>query len=330
MDKNELLVVGGQQKEGSSTKKKCQKYHKGVIVRADVSSGKAERVLEYASPPDVYAAREYGTVSFGAATLRDDRFYVCTKTEVLIYSLPDFKQIGYVSLPCFNDVHYVRPTKAGTLLVVSTGLDIVVEVSLKGEVLREWNVLGQDTWARFSKEVDYRKVASTKPHQSHPNYVFYIEDDLWVTRFEQRDAVCLTQPGLKLEIGIGKPHDGMLYNGRIYFTVVSGYVVVFDVVSKRLEKVFNLNEMGKRNKMALGWCRGLKVLDDNNVIVGFTRLRLTKIRENVRWVKYITGVTESPEDLLPTRIVQYDLEKGKLIWELELESAGMNTIFSIH
>ena len=32
----------------------------------------------------------------------------------------------------------------------------------------------------------------------------------------------------------------------------------------------------------------------------------------------------------PTRIARYDLSKNALVDELDLESAGMNTVFSIH
>jgi hypothetical protein len=329
MNMNELFIVGGQEKERAPYQKTWQKYQKGVIVRVDLAAGRAERVLEYVSPPETYADDAGASISFGAATLRDNHLYVCTKTEVLTYLFPAFKQIGYISLPCFNDVHHVRPSNTGTLLVVSTGLDLVVEVTPEGEVVREWNVLGQDPWARFSKEVDYRKVATTKPHQSHPNYVFQLGDDIWVTRFEQHDAVCLTRPGSRFEIGVEKPHDGILYNGRLYFTIVSGYIVVIDAASGKVEKVFNLNQMGRGDKAALGWCRGLKVVDDNRVIVGFSRLRATKFKENIRWVKYITGFAETL-GYLPTRVAHYDLEKGKLLWEFELEAFGLNTVFSIH
>ena len=76
-----------------------------------------------------------------------------------------------------------QPGADGTVLVADTGLDLVVEVSLQGEVLREWSVLEDDTWQRFSRAIDYRKVPETKPHKSHPNHVFRLGDEITKSRF---------------------------------------------------------------------------------------------------------------------------------------------------
>lgn len=78
--------------------------------------------------------------------------------------------------------------------MVNTGLDMVVRVTPEGRVLEEWDVLLEPAWQRFSRDIDYRKIVSTKPHRSHPNFVFELGDEVWVTRFEQRDAICLTAP----------------------------------------------------------------------------------------------------------------------------------------
>ncbi len=37
----------------------------------------------------------------------------------------------------------------------------------EGQVLAEWNVLGEEPWSRFSRDVDYRKIVSKKPRLSH-------------------------------------------------------------------------------------------------------------------------------------------------------------------
>src|SRR5205807_3541516 len=130
------------------------------------------------------------------------------------------RRVGYVSLPCFNDLHHVRPSGDGNLIAVNTGLDMVVKFTPQGRVLQEWWVLDEPRWSRFSRTLDYRKVESTKPHQSHPNFAFVLEGDLWVTRFRQRDAICLTKPGGRIDIGVESPHDGLLSGNRIWFTTV--------------------------------------------------------------------------------------------------------------
>jgi hypothetical protein len=161
-------------------------YKKGVILLVDSQTGIADSCIEYVSPSDTHAPRD--PILFKSGTLHENRLYVCTQTEVLVYDLPSFTRVGYVSLPCFNDVHHVRPTPEGHLLIANSGLEMVLEVTLSGDVLRAWNVLGQDPWANFSREVDYRKGINLKPHQAHPNYVFYLDGEIWTTRFEQRDA----------------------------------------------------------------------------------------------------------------------------------------------
>src|SRR4029079_9381251 len=96
-----------------------------------------------------------------------------------------------VSLPFFNDVHHVRPSGDGNILVANAGLEMVLELDGAGRVLQAWNVLGEDPWRRIDPHVDYRWI-STKPHRAHPNFLFYLDDELWATRFHQGDAVSLS------------------------------------------------------------------------------------------------------------------------------------------
>jgi prepilin-type processing-associated H-X9-DG protein len=299
----------------------------GLVLRVRPETGSVETCISHVSPPGVIPAED-ATILFKAGTLSGDRLYACTQTEVLVYALPGFERLSYISLPCFNDVHHVRPTQRGTLLIANTGLDAVLEVAPDGVVVREWSVLGEDTWARFSRDIDYRRVVSTKPHRSHPNYVFEVGDDVWVTRFEQRDAVCLTRPGRRIDIGVERPHDGVLHGGRAYFTTVDGHVVIGDPGTGRRERVIDLNAIESAGR-PLGWCRGLLVLDPDTVVVGFSRLRATRFRDKVRWVRErIRSGALAPD--LPTRIVAYDLRRRRALWRVDLEAAGMSAVFSIH
>lgn len=330
MKDKDLYVIGGQQKkkEGIKVTNEWQMYKQGLIIRVDPENGTSEICVEYVTPPEACAAEQDPSILFKAGTILNNKLYVCTQTEVLIYALPYFERIGYVSLPCFNDLHHVRPTPEGNLLIAVTGLDMVVEVTLQGEVLREWNVLGEDPWTRFSRAVDYRQIITTKPHYAHPNYVFQVGKNIWVTRFEQKDAICLTQPYHHIQIGLERPHDGVVYEESVYFTTVDGQIVVANPKSGQLEQVVDLNELTNSDR-ALGWCRGLKVLDREHVIVGFTGLRATKFRKNLRWVKHRFGLRKTVGNL-PTRIALFDLNRRKLCWEQNLEELGMDVIFSIH
>lgn len=320
-----LYVLGARQRELLlHTEEEYRLYDSALILEVNAESGESRVCLEYKSPPKVRASDE-ASIVFKAGALIGKNLYACTSTEVLILQVPEFKRIGYVSLPCFNDLHHVTPTRDGNLLVANTGLEMVVKLTPEGKVLTKWNVLGEDPWARFSRSVDYRKVESTKPHQSHPNFVFEMGDDVWVTRFEQRDAVCLTHPEKRISIGVQRPHDGVVFGEHVYFTTVDGRIVIANCHSLQAEHIVDLNEFGEERQTLLGWCRGLLPLDESRIWVGFTRVRKTKFKENVLWIKH--GFRETGK---PTHIALYDLAAKRCLREIDLEQYGLNVLFGIY
>jgi hypothetical protein len=301
-------------------------YEAALILEVDTEFGAVRTCVQYETPPELRAGVG-ASVNFHGSTLAGDTLYTCTTTEVLIFQLPEFKQVGYISLPCFNDVHHVAPTSDGNLLVVSTGLDLVVKVSRDGKVLAEWSAIAEDTWARFSRNIDYRKVESTKPHKAHPNFVFELDRELWVTRFNQRDAVTLNGSGRRIEIAVEKPHDGLVCGDRIYFSVVDGKIVIVNRHSLAVEQMIDLREIGREDDQVLpAWCRGLLPVDERRIWVGFTRIRETQFRENIRWVK--TALHHGTV-VKPTHIALYDIVEKRRLKQVELEPYGMNTVFAI-
>ena len=66
----------------------------------------------------------------------------------------------------------------------------------------------------------------------------------------------------------------------------------------------------------------------NRVLIGFSRVRPSKIRENVRWMKHRVGLRENA-GTMGTHIACYDLERGEHEWDIDLESHGLNAVFSI-
>lgn len=322
-----LLVVGGRQKKTAHFDEDWHGYRSGVVAWVDPDTGDMEEVLTYESPPET-VPDERPSMLFKAGHLNGQTLIACTRTEIMEFELPSFERRTHISLPYFNDIHHVRPGRNGTFLVVVTGLDLVAEVSSGGDTLNMWNVLGEDPWHRFSPEVDYRKVATTQPHQSHPNFSFVIGDDFWVTRFGQRDAVSLTNPGERIYLGGEAPHDGVVYGDKVYFTTIDGRVVVADTGTKEVVLDIDLNEIDGGSK-SLGWCRGMYVVDEQRVVVGFSRLRPSVFRENVQWVRHRFGKRES-SGARPTRIVCYDLSARSIVWDHDLEPVGLNAVFSIH
>lgn len=335
---NDLFVVGGTMYPDAARMNEWRQYEKAVALQVDPGTRDVRPMLDYVSPMEV--CPEHPSVVFKAGSLDAERLYLCTQTEILVYRRSDLSVEHYISIPLFNDLHHVAPSGNGTFLVAVTGLDMVAELSTDGTILHEWNVLGQDPWQRFSRDVDYRKVQTTKPRQAHPNFVFMIGDDVWATRCDLNDAVCLTTPGKRINL-IGDPnnpvqfvHDGVAANGRIYFTSVDGHILIADPATLTVMETVSIGEILKY-AYPLGWCRGIKVLDGDRVIVAFSRLRSTKLKDKVSWakaqVKKVAGIGNYEESLplLPTRICCLDLGARRMEWELDLEEYGMNAIFSV-
>ena len=320
-----VYVLGGKQRRLLlKDEEEWNLYESALILKLDTSSGAVQTCVEYKTRSEA-RAHEHSSSIFKSGTLVGDTLYACTNTEILVFKLPGFEQINYITLPCFNDVHHVTPAHDGTLLVVTTGLDMVVRVTAQGELLEAWSALAEPPWQRFSREIDYRKVASTKPHQSHPNFAFELGSEVWVTRLRQRDALCLTDRGKRIDIALEMPHDGLVRGKDIYFSLVDGRLVIADADTLSVARVFDFKSMDDPNAL-LGWCRGLLPLADGRIWVGFTRVRKTLIRENVQWVKRVLreGMLEKP-----THVALYDLAAGRCLQEFDLEPHGMNIIFSI-
>ena len=320
----ELYVVGGQAR--STIFRKLDEWHscrKAVVIQIGPESGRVRRGVEYVSPPDV-CADESAAVLFKSASLQNNQLYACTSTEVLVYDLPEFRLAHYITHPYFNDLHHVCPTPEGTLLVAVTGLDLVVEITVDGKVVREWNVLGEDTWQRFNRNTDYRRVLTTKPHQSHPNHVFYLDGEIWVTRFKQRDAISLSPPGRRIDIAVQLPHDGLVTDDSIYFTTVDGHIVRAGRDNLKVEQVFDLNQVQGSDQEVRGWCRGLLPVSKTRFWVGFSYLRPTKFRENLSWIT--SGIARGPKH---SHIALFDMEQNRCIQEIPLARYGIDVVFSL-
>lgn len=322
-----LYLIGGEQKDDLTGRDEWHRHRAGVVIRLDPNSQTAERILEYQSPPEVCPDADPSFL-LKSGTLWHDTLFACSATEVLIYDFPSMQLRQRISHPCFNDLHHVTPGPEGKLYVASTGLDQVVEMSADGDILRQWCVLeDKDVWHRHSPDVDYRKVPTTKPHDAHPNYVFFLDNHVWATRCKQRDAICLTDPGRRFQVGGDRPiHDGVVTDHGIYFTQVDAHVTIVDRDTLQVRENYDLAKMmsGLRRP---GWCRGLHVVDEDHVLVGFSRLRPTKWQKNVGWLKL--------NELrllyrLPARVGLFNLKEQRAVWEIPLQDFGLTTVFSIH
>ena len=92
-----LLILGGQQKKFAHGLAEWQRHERATMLRIDPADDSSRVLLEYQSPPEVCADEEPAFL-FRAGTIYEDRLYVPTLTEVLVYSLPGLEQVGYLSL----------------------------------------------------------------------------------------------------------------------------------------------------------------------------------------------------------------------------------------
>src|SRR5271157_1350203 len=130
----QLYVLGARQRNLLfQQEREWNLYEAGLILQLDTEAGAVRTCLEYRTPPEARANENSSTV-FKSGTLAGDVLYACTSTEVLIYKLPEFQQLGYISLPCFNDVHHVTPASDENLLAAVTGLDMVVKFTPQGKL----------------------------------------------------------------------------------------------------------------------------------------------------------------------------------------------------
>ena len=318
-----LLVVGGRKRGDRSLLERSSSwygYGLGVILQLDADG--IHTALEYQSRPGTCGPDD--AVLFKSASRVGDRLYCCTQTEVIVFELPGFREVAHISLHCFNDVHHVVPTQSGTLLVAVSGMEMVIEITLEGEVVHEWNVLGEDTWATHDRNVDYRTGIDLKPHRAHPNHVFVLGDEPFATRFELRDAISLVDCTRRIDVGGERIHDGVVHDGHVHFTTVDGEIVVVDATTLQVVARHTLARRGRRrsNDVVLGWCRALHI-DRDWCWVGFSRIRPTRLRQTVSWVR-----THGAEQA-PTRIARYRMSDWECDAEIDLEPYGLNAVFSV-
>lgn len=297
-------------------------FESAVLLELDTDTGEARSILEYQGAADRVPETDPSHI-FKTAAWDGDRLLLCTQTEVLVFDPRQCKIERTISHPCFNDVHHVARI-GGRLHVVSTGLDAVFVLDENDAICAEFSATDHDIWERFDRNTDYRRVATTKPHGAHPNFVFETEASAWVTRFEQRDAIRLDGklPGIK--VGDAPIHDGVPVGDSVWFTSVPGSVIRADPRTGQRIATYDLNTFPRPSAEPLGWCRGILV-EPERTLVGFSRLRPTLFKQNLSWLR--TAVNR-PEPS-PTRVTAYDLEGRRELATWALEPFGMSAIFGI-
>lgn len=92
-----------------------------------------------------------------------------------------------------------------------------------------------------------------------------------------------------------------------------------------MDEIVDLKQINGSDALS-GWCRGILPLDETRIWVGFTRVRKTKFRENLLWVKNVfrPGMRQKA-----THLALYDIVDRRCLQEFDLEPYGMNIIYSV-
>lgn len=297
----------------------------GELAIVDWKTKKIETLIKYKTDAE-FAADVLPSIYFTSASLIGDKLFLCSTTQVFVYDYPSLELTLEINHPWFNDVHHVTCIDQ-IIYVASTGIDAVLGFDFNGDLVSAQHVDNDDLWFRRSSSTDYRKIASTKPHDNHPNFVFELDGQIWATRFKQKDAVNLSNRAETINLSDEMVHDGHVKGEYIYFTSVNGHVIQVDKREKRVIRDYNLNEMDDRG-VPLGWCRGV-CIEGDIAYVAFSKLRTTKIEENLRWLKAAIKKEGTNYDVLPARVSMFDLKQETLLDEFTVPPEHMSIIFSV-
>jgi hypothetical protein len=294
---------------------------RGHLAILDPDGG-VERIVPFPGDPATVPGPLAHQELTCAALDRDGLVVQPTHTELLWIDPATLAVVRRVSHPLFHNVHSaaVHPVD-GRIALTCAGIESVLELSPSGALLAHHFLRGGSFAEAYPGVSDFRLADhdAFKPHSHHPNHACWVGDELWVTRFETKDAVSIPH-GRRVALG-GVPHDGRLRAGRAWFTRITGQVVVVDPASATLERTIDL--AAAAGPLALGWCRGVEVAE-GRLFVGFSMLRSTWHREVLRHLIY-----GAAGEKRPTRVVEADPATGAVLREWILGGAAGGTVYGV-
>jgi len=322
-----LVITGGRQRTFDHNIDEWSGYDRAISIEITNNRGELNisKSIDYLSPNECMAEKD-ASITFKSGSINHEELWIPTQTEVLQFDPKTYQTISRISHPAFNDVHHVMVSSRNTLIVTSTGLDALFEFSRQGELLNEWSCTDTPVWEKFNQKTDYRRVLTTKPHISHPNFCFEYKGQFWVTRMKQKDTYCV-QTGESIALGESETHDGFLVGDNAYFTHVEAHVTKVDMRTKKVVKRYDLKSQNKSKKY-FGWCRAFYYINDDYFLVGFTRIRPSKFHQGMQWLNGKIRPKNWP-GCHPTMVCLLNTQEMKIEWKLNLEDYDVNAIFSI-
>jgi len=322
-----LLITGAILRDNGYELGEGKYYGKAILLSLNLNSGDVEEVLSVATG-NKNTPEEYPNLEFTVGDIEDGKLWLSTDTEIRLYKYPELELLKTFSYPCFHNIHSIA-VRGEQLYATSTGLDMVVVLDKNtGEIIEQINAEYKPVWHRFSADIDYRKLYSTRPHDCHPNYIFWVDNQPWVTRCTQEDAVCLNDQSKRIDIsGPEKAisvHDGVVNGDKVYFTSVDGCIVIADINSLETIETIELYNI-KGYGGIRGWCRGLYIKDDL-FYIGFSRLRKTRAKGKLAWLsRFSSHLTPSKQ----SSILVFDIKKRLIIRDYPIPEEAIDAVYSI-
>lgn len=303
----EVTLTGGRLKPDGQ-----KNYDQARIIKLKIDKDIVSLTSQYTHDFSSSVLSENTDQIFKSASYSEDSIIVVTETDIVEIS-PDTLQLkNQYSAPCFNDMHHAVKYKNG-FLVANTGLDNVVYFDKENSTTELLPAMIGANLTRFKSSVDYRLAANTKPHFAHPNFIFELNGEPWVTRCDNMDALCLVDHSKRIELANELVHDGVVFKNNIYFTTVDGQIKVFNTESLELRHSLQLNEFIPN---VTGWCRGILPISTNLTFVGLSKVRRSKKSQFLPQQNH-------------ARLLLIDIFERKLICDIDVSQFGIDAIFSI-
>jgi len=301
------------------------RYNGAVVQFINWENKQVDNEIKYLSPVENIGMGL--SMMFKGAYRSGEDLWIVTNTEVLQYEMTNNKLVSVFSDPSFNDLHGVYVNNE-EIYICNTGLEIVQCMNTKGEITNQWNIAEYPTWDRFDKEVDYRKIATTKPHEVHINHIFNLDGEMWVNLGSQRKAQSLDNKDRIIDLdsmfGVDEKvlcHDGLVKGDFIYFTSVNGSLVIVSKQTLKVEERIDLNKSANLNKV-IGWTRGCEVIG-TKAYIGVSKMRHSKFKDYTKWI--VKGDKVS----LPSSILEVDLLTKDIVDIYEIENHSGAGVYSI-
>ena len=323
-----LLITGGVLRPAGFELGEGKYYGGARLLHLDTRTGRVQTLLAVDEGTPNFPA-EHPNLEFTVGCSEGATLWLAMDTEIRRYAYPSLQLQATFSHPCFHNIHSVA-VRGGSLYVTSTGLDLVVVLCKEtGAVQQVLHADGKPPWHRFAQDKDWRQVHSTRPHDCHPNQVFWLGEEPWVTRCTQEDAVPLGRPGRAVKLsgtrGEIAVHDGVVHEGSVFFTLVDGTVVVMDAADpERPLRNIELASLPGFGGLR-GWCRGL-CFAGGLAYVGFSRLRRTRNQSKLDWVRRAVGRGETVQQ---ASVLAVDLQAGQIVKDYRLELGSIDAVYGI-